>query len=130
MSRLLRMLTDLALARGVLRARHPPPEPEDHADPTRYDAGAPAWAELALVVLLLLCGACFAAFAVLLALAGDTQLLGATAGGGLALLAAALVLAGLRVAPRETAVEPREDAPEPEETAEDERLLGAVADGV
>jgi ubiquinol-cytochrome c reductase iron-sulfur subunit len=129
-SRLRRMLTDLALARGVLRARHPPPEPEDHVDPTRYEAGAPAWAELALVVLLLLCGACFAAFAVLLALAGDTQLLGATAGAGLALLAAALILAGLRVAPRETAVEAREDAADPEGTAEDERLLGAVADGV
>jgi ubiquinol-cytochrome c reductase iron-sulfur subunit len=129
-SRLRRALTAFALARGVLRARTPPPPPDDGFDPTRYETGAPAWAEPALVALLVLCGACLAAFGVLIALDADTQLLGATAGAGLALLAAALVLAGLRVVPRETAVEHREDEGDPAAVEEDERLLGAAADGV
>jgi ubiquinol-cytochrome c reductase iron-sulfur subunit len=128
--RLARLLADLALARGVLRAGRPPDEHQEDVDPRRHESGAPAWAELALVALLVLCGACFAAFAVLLAVDADTQLLGGTAGAGLALLAAALILAGLRVAPRETAVEPREDAGDPAATAEDERLIASAADGV
>jgi hypothetical protein len=125
------MLTAFALARGVLRARHPPPPPpEEHVDPSRYETGAPGWAELALAALLAACGLCLAGFAVLLMVDADTQLLGATAGAGLACLAAALILAGLRVAPRETTVEHREIAGDPAAVQEDEQLLRAGADGV
>jgi ubiquinol-cytochrome c reductase iron-sulfur subunit len=131
LSRLRRMLTAFALARGVLRARHPPPPPpEEHVDPSRYETGAPGWAELALAALLAACGLCLAGFAVLLMVDADTQLLGATAGAGLACLAAALILAGLRVAPRETTVEHREIAGDPAAVQEDEQLLRAGADGV
>lgn len=102
----------------------------DGADPTRRSTGATRRAEGALALLLVGAGLCFAAFAVLIAVAPDTQLLGATAGGGLALLAAALILAGKRVVPQETLVEERPEMVEPEAQAEAKELLRASGEGV
>jgi ubiquinol-cytochrome c reductase iron-sulfur subunit len=48
----------------------------------------------------------------------------------MACLAAALILAGLRLVPRETAVEPRPPVADPEAVAEDETLLARAAEGV
>ena len=128
-----RVLTALGLLRGTFRAARgaPAPEPEaDDADPRRYDVVSTPRAELALVALLVLAAICLLAFAVLLAASPNTQLLGLTAGIGFALLAAAAVLAGLRVVPQETAVEPRGDFSDPaaaEAVVEDTR---SAADGV
>jgi ubiquinol-cytochrome c reductase iron-sulfur subunit len=69
--------------------------------------GAEPRAELAVAVLLVLAGLAAGAFAVLIAVHPQTQLLGATLGGALACVAAAAVLASKRVVVRENAVEDR-----------------------
>jgi ubiquinol-cytochrome c reductase iron-sulfur subunit len=69
--------------------------------------GADPRAELAVAALLVLAGLAAGAFAVLIAVHPQTQLLGATLGGALACLSAAAVLASKRVVVRETAVEDR-----------------------
>jgi ubiquinol-cytochrome c reductase iron-sulfur subunit len=81
--------------------------------------GADPRAELAVAVLLVLGGLAAGAFAVLIAVHPQTQLLGATLGGALACLAAAAVLASKRVVVRETAIEDRhrEDTARPEDDA-------------
>jgi ubiquinol-cytochrome c reductase iron-sulfur subunit len=122
------LLTRLAilvgLARGAARARDAPAEDGDDADPRRYETGSPPWAEPAVAALLALTGLLLAAFAVLVGVDADTQLLGAALGLGLACLAAALVLAAKRVLPRETAVEPR---PLGEDPAEEQALEATIA---
>ena len=70
--------------------------------------GADPRAEIAVAVLLVAAGLAAGAFAVLIAVHPQTQLLGATLGGALACLAAALVLAAKRVVVRELAVEDRQ----------------------
>jgi ubiquinol-cytochrome c reductase iron-sulfur subunit len=70
-------------------------------------AGADPRAELAVAVLLVATGLAAAAFAVLIVVHPQTQLLGATLGGALVCLAAALLLAAKRVVVREVAVEDR-----------------------
>jgi ubiquinol-cytochrome c reductase iron-sulfur subunit len=123
MSRLIRAVLVLwGILRGVARAprdavegSHPGPREPDwapdsadaDADPTRLETGAPRWAELLLAGLLVGAGLLLAAFAVLIVVYPDTQLLGGMAGGGLALLAVALIVAGNSVVPQETAVEER-----------------------
>jgi len=121
---LTRLLVAFGLARGAARARRPPPPEDGSYDPSRYETGSPRWAEPLLAGLLVLSGLLFAAFAVLVAVEPDTQLLGGTLGGGLLALAGGLVLAGKRVLPQETAVEERPQLDQPEarqETAEDLR---------
>jgi ubiquinol-cytochrome c reductase iron-sulfur subunit len=70
-------------------------------------AGADPRAELFVAALLVLTGLAAGAFAVLVVADPQTQLLGLTLGGALALLAAALLLASRRVVVQETAVEDR-----------------------
>ncbi len=132
------------LVRGLLRAPRAsedddgrgglpgwgPDSADADADPTRRETGAPAWAELTLVALLVGAAVLFVAFAVLIAAAPDTQALGLTAGGALALVAAALILAGNRVAPQETAVEERPALIDPEAERELESEAEAGTDGV
>lgn len=130
MSRLRRIFTALALTRGALHAHEPPPDHEAEKDPRETETGASRASEIGLAVLLAVSGLFFFAFAVLLALSADTQLLGGMAGGGLAFLSASFILAGLRVAPRETDVEEREIGGQPEVLEEDEELLQGAAAGV
>lgn len=125
-----RLLLLLGLVRGALRGARGVPEPQDDVDPSRYDLVATRGSELGLVALLGLATVFLLAFAVLVAAHPNTQLLGLTGGGGLVLLAAALVLAGLRVVPQETAVEPRPGLTDPEAERELEEDLRSGADGV
>jgi ubiquinol-cytochrome c reductase iron-sulfur subunit len=111
MRRLLwRALELLAILRGVLRAVREPPADErddDGIDPRCRETPSSPGAELALAALLALAGLGLAAFGVLIAVDADPRLLGATLGGGLACLSAALIVAGLRIVPQEVAVEQR-----------------------
>jgi ubiquinol-cytochrome c reductase iron-sulfur subunit len=105
-----RLLELFGIVRGVLRAvREPPPDAaeDDGADPRRRETPSTPGAELAVVALLALAGLGFVAFAVLIAADADPRLLGATLGGGLAALAAAAIVAGLRLVVQEVAVEER-----------------------
>ena len=110
MSRLLYGLVKaIAIASGVLRApgRAIRGNRTADIDPRRRELVSSPAAERALAVLLILGGAALAAFGVLIALDADPRLLGGVLGAGLAALAAAAILAGLRIAPQEVAVEPR-----------------------
>jgi ubiquinol-cytochrome c reductase iron-sulfur subunit len=133
MRRLLtRLAVLLAVLRGVLRpaAAPEPADDERDVDPRRYETGSPPWAELLVAGLLVAAGVLLAAFAVLLGVDADTQLLGGALGLGLAALAAALVLAGKRVVPRETAVEPRPLGEDRAEQLAVERDLARGLEGV
>lgn len=103
---------------------------EQVPDRTERRTGASRRAEWALIGLLVAAGVCFAAFAVAIVAVADTQLLGATAGGGLALLAAALILAGNRVVPQETVVEERPALADPDAQEEARELVRASGEGI
>src|SRR3954469_24571756 len=99
-------------------------------DVSARETGAPPWVELVLLALMAGTAALAAGFAALFILHPETQLLGATLGGALALLAATLVLAGKRLVPQETKIEERprlDDDDAVEEVAEQAR---AGADGI
>jgi ubiquinol-cytochrome c reductase iron-sulfur subunit len=89
----------------------------DEARVAARDLGADPRAEHVVAALLVLAGLAAGAFAVLIVVHPQTQLLGATLGGALACLAAAAILASKRVVVRETAVEDRhrEDTARPED---------------
>jgi ubiquinol-cytochrome c reductase iron-sulfur subunit len=113
-------LVALEALRGALRGRarrgaeaRPPEDPSERTTPSNRRVET-------FVALLLVLAAVFAfGFTAVYATdGGDTQLLGATLGGALALLAAACVIAGKAIVPQETAVEERPLLLE-EEEAED-----------
>ncbi|MCW3031777.1 MAG: ubiquinol-cytochrome c reductase iron-sulfur subunit [Solirubrobacterales bacterium] len=107
-SRLWKALVVLVLwAWGALRPRRRARARRREVDPSRRDAGSPAWVERTLLGLLAAIPLSCAAFAVLYILDPNTQLLGLALGAALALLAAALILAGKRLLPQETKVEER-----------------------
>jgi ubiquinol-cytochrome c reductase iron-sulfur subunit len=88
-------------------------------------------AELIVAALLGAATVLFVAFVVaLLASGDDTQLLGATLGGALAALAAALVLAGKRIVPQEQLLEERPPLEAPDARPEVRQRLRSVTDGV
>ncbi|HEV7752364.1 MAG TPA: Rieske 2Fe-2S domain-containing protein [Baekduia sp.] len=129
------LIARLAVLVGVLRGvAHPtaPPAPDqgDGVDPRRYETGSPAWAEPLVAGLLIAAGALLTTFGVLIAADANTQLLGLALGLGLAALAAGLIIAGRRVAPRETAVEHRPIAEPREEQRALEAELRRAGDGV
>ena len=78
-------------------------------------------AESAVIVLLLLAALCAAGFVVAYALEPDTQLLGATLAGALALIAAALIVSGRHLVVEE---ELTEDYPEPH--PEEQQAVGRI----
>jgi ubiquinol-cytochrome c reductase iron-sulfur subunit len=105
-----RLLELFGIVRGAIRAagsRSEEDEPVDGADPRRREAVATSRSELALVLLLAAGGLGLAAFGVLIAVDADPRLLGGVLGVGLACLAAAAIVAGLRVVPQEVSVEER-----------------------
>jgi ubiquinol-cytochrome c reductase iron-sulfur subunit len=83
-------------------------------------------------VLLALAGATLAAiaFVVLFIVLPDTQLLGLTFGGALALLAVAAIVAGKRVVPQEIAIEEREDLADEQAQREVAEIVRDAGDGV
>jgi ubiquinol-cytochrome c reductase iron-sulfur subunit len=97
----------------------------------RRPGGGPR-AELAVAVLLVLGGLAAGAFAVLVVADPQTQLLGATLGGALALFAVALLVASKRVVVQETAVEDREieSTARPEDDAALADTLRAGGEGI
>jgi len=96
-------------ARGLLNPEPAEREPDadDGVDPRRRDLPRDPRAELIVALLLIGAGLAGAGFAVALALDADTQVLGGLLGGALALMSAALILAGKRVVPQEVEVEER-----------------------
>jgi ubiquinol-cytochrome c reductase iron-sulfur subunit len=129
------MIERLAVLVGVLRglAGHAPPAPEagdDGVDPRRRVLPRDARAELVVALLLMAGGAAALGFAVALALDADTQVLGVTLGLALALIAAALILAGKRVVPQEVDVEPRAPMVDPDAEREVAAELASVTDGI
>ncbi len=109
---------------GGLRS-HRQGQPE--VDPSERHTGAPAWAELLVVAVLLLVPVAALAFVALFVLDPNTQLLGLALGAALALLACALVLAGRWLVPQETKVEQRPRLADPDAARE---VIEQAADGM
>jgi ubiquinol-cytochrome c reductase iron-sulfur subunit len=130
-SRLWRALVVLVLwATGALRPRRRTRAARRAVDPSRRETGAPAWVERTLLVLLAAIPLSCAAFAALYILHPDTQLLGLSLGAALALLAAALILAGRRLVPQETRVEERPIPGDQQAVGEVVEQARAAADGI
>ncbi len=102
----------------------------DEHDPSGRHAGAPAWAERLVALVLLLVPAAALAFVALFVLHPDTQLLGLALGAALALLAAALVLAGRWLVPQETKVEQRPRLADPETARQVREQAAAGVEGI
>jgi ubiquinol-cytochrome c reductase iron-sulfur subunit len=99
-------------------------------DPTSLEVPASARAEL-LVAILLVCAALLAAgFICAYVLTWSTPLLGATLGGSLACIAAALIVAGKFVVPQEVVIEARHPLTDAEEERSTAALLAFGAAGV
>ncbi|UGS38364.1 QcrA and Rieske domain-containing protein [Capillimicrobium parvum] len=127
MSLLARLIAAIAVWKRVVRHRHDDtglPEPE--ADPREREIQADRRAETLVALLLFAAAACAIAFIVFYVVDDDTQLLGLAAGLALALIAAALMVAGLRVVPQVTEVEPR---PELDDRVEQEEVVDEVRRG-
>jgi ubiquinol-cytochrome c reductase iron-sulfur subunit len=86
----------------------PPPAPESDVDPSKRTVPSSRRAETMVAALLIGAAVFGFGFTLVYVIAGtNTQLLGVAIGGALALLAAALILAGKFVVPQETHVEDR-----------------------
>ncbi len=109
---------------GGLRSRR---QGQPEVDPSVRHTGAPAWAELLVVAVLLLVAVAALAFVALFVLDPNTQLLGLALGAALALLACALVLAGRWLVPQETKVEQRPRLADPDAARE---VIEQAAEGV
>jgi ubiquinol-cytochrome c reductase iron-sulfur subunit len=109
---------------GGLRSRR---QGQPELDPSERHTGAPAWAELLVVAVLLLVPVAALAFVALFVLDPNTQLLGLALGAALALLACALVLAGRWLVPQETKVEQRPRLADPDAARE---VIEQAAEGV
>lgn len=109
---------------GGLRSRR---QGQPEVDPSERHTGAPAWAELLVVAVLLLVAVAALAFVALFVLDPNTQLLGLALGAALALLACALVLAGRWLVPQETKVEQRPRLADPDAARE---VIEQAAEGV
>jgi ubiquinol-cytochrome c reductase iron-sulfur subunit len=99
-------------------------------DPTGVEIPASARAETLVAGLLALSGLLGAGFAVAYVLVDSTPVYGATLGGALLALAAALIVAGKRVVPQETVIEPRVPLEHPQEEAATAELLTSAGTGV
>lgn len=99
-------------------------------DPSGRSVGSDPRAELVVITLLAVAAVCSLAFAALVLLSGNTQLLGLSIGLALAALAVATVLAGKRMVPQETVVEERPRLARAETAAEVDRLVREGGEGV
>jgi ubiquinol-cytochrome c reductase iron-sulfur subunit len=106
-----------------------PPSATDQ-DPSERHTGAPAWAERLVALLLLLIPIAAVAFVLLFTLHPNTQLLSLALGVTLALLAAALVLAGRRLVPQETKVEQRPQLADPDTAQQVREQAAAGVEGI
>jgi ubiquinol-cytochrome c reductase iron-sulfur subunit len=99
-------------------------------DPTGVEIPASPGAELLVAFLLVAAGLAGLGFVAAYVLSRSTQLYGATLGGALLLLAAALVVAGKRIVPQEVVIEPRHPLHHPEEERETAELVRYAGEGV
>jgi ubiquinol-cytochrome c reductase iron-sulfur subunit len=123
----------VAAALLLLRRGKPaPPPPESALDPRERSLPRSARAELLVAALLALGGVVGGAFAVVYLLdpANETQWLGLALGGALALVAAALIVAGKAVVPQEVAVEERSQLVHERQEAEVAELAAQGGEGV
>jgi ubiquinol-cytochrome c reductase iron-sulfur subunit len=118
MRRWLIALVVLLLGRGRRRRQLPPGQSALPSEPPRNPRG-----ELLVAVLLLLAAAAAGAFVVVYALSADTQLLGFTMGGALALVAAAFFVIAKRLVPQEETDEPYPEPVHPVEQDEAARVF-------
>jgi ubiquinol-cytochrome c reductase iron-sulfur subunit len=141
------------IGRLLRRRRRPAPPPDPPAPPIEerlrgeqpgIDEGGPeeghvferrevadARSETVVLLLFALCALCAVGFiAVLLALPHHTQLLGASLGGALAAMGAALAYASKRVVPQEQAIEERPQLAHPQALPPVRRTLRATTSGV
>ena len=110
MSRLRKLLSGWLAPPDPEPAPDPGPEPEPEERELARRIPATPGRELAVALLLVAAAVMFAAFVVAYALGASVQLLGGTLGGGLALVAAALVTAGRAVVLQLVLDEPRPPA--------------------
>jgi ubiquinol-cytochrome c reductase iron-sulfur subunit len=130
MRRLGRLLVALIVLLAGRGRRAQRPGPGDEAGAAQREVPADRSAEALVTGLLLVAGACGAAFVVLYVVRPSTQLLGLTLGLGLAALAAALIVAGKRVVPQETVVEERSELVMPEAEEEVPELVREGTEGI
>jgi ubiquinol-cytochrome c reductase iron-sulfur subunit len=113
------------------RKTPPPPAPESDFDPAQRIVPSNRRAETIVAALLAVAALFgFGFTAVYVALSTNTQLLGLTIGGMLALLAAAAITAGKFVVPQETAVEERGALFDEQETEEVVEMIEAGGEGI
>jgi ubiquinol-cytochrome c reductase iron-sulfur subunit len=130
-ARLRRLLTLLVLWRlGALRRLRGRADHAPAQDPSERNVGAAAWAEGLVLALLAAASLAGLGFVALFILEPDTQLLGLCLGLALALLAAALALAGRRLVPQETKVEARPRGGNDEEAAAVRSEAASALDGI
>jgi ubiquinol-cytochrome c reductase iron-sulfur subunit len=131
-----RLVAVLVFLRLVRRPRSAAPRPSEPAsaraaeDPSRRDVPADRRAETLVAILLLIAAVFALTFIVVYAAGANTQLLGLSIGGALALLAAAAIVAGKRVVPQETAVEERDILLDERQTHEVGEIVRSGGEGV
>jgi ubiquinol-cytochrome c reductase iron-sulfur subunit len=125
------LLTARALRSALRRRRLARAENRVEAPPPGRQVPANRAAETVVAVLLLGAGLLAVGFTVAYAAAGtNTQLLGIAVGGALALLAAALIIAGKAVVPQETRLEHRDVLLEEDEVGQVLEIVESGGDGI
>jgi ubiquinol-cytochrome c reductase iron-sulfur subunit len=128
-SRVWRALLGLIVLIGGLRRRRREEEHERIVEPAPGDSGAELWVALLLILTALLSIA-FIVFLATDSLGGQTQLMGATLGGALLSLAAALIVAAKKVIATEELEEDYPASEHPQEQEEIDQIVRESADGV
>jgi ubiquinol-cytochrome c reductase iron-sulfur subunit len=123
-----RWLLALFLGSRARQAAKPPPAPEP--DPSELELPSTRRAEGVTALLLFATSVFAAAFIVLYVVHPNTQLLGLAIGMAFLSLAGALILAGKRIVPQETAVEEREQLLHEHEVQEVDQLVKEGGRGV
>ncbi len=109
----------------------PPPPPPQDIDPEEREVPSSRRAETIVAALLFVAAIFGFGFTVVYAAdGGNTQLLGLSLGGALALAAAAAIVAGKRVVPQETAVEERDVLLKAREAEEVVELVESGGEGI
>jgi ubiquinol-cytochrome c reductase iron-sulfur subunit len=129
-SRIGRLLAFIAAAIFFRRHPHSPRRRAEPPETVERRISATVRAERITVLLLGLAALLAAGFAALYVIRPDTQLLGLSLGGSLALLAAAAVIAGKRLVPQEKIVEEYPEHGDPRARGDVEEIVTEGADGI
>jgi ubiquinol-cytochrome c reductase iron-sulfur subunit len=130
-SRWRRFAGALLAAAIFLRGGDGQPRPEEvEPDPTEREVGSRPRAESAAIALMLLAALCGIAFPVLYVAWPENEALGLSIGLALVFAAAAAVVAGKAVVPREQLVEQRAELDDPDEREAALERIGSAGEGV